>query len=257
MKKKGLIVIGVVFFILIIDQLVKIWVKTSFDYQETQSLIDGFIQLRYIENRGMAFGSTLGDGALPKYVLSLFRFVACIAIAFYIRSLIKKPNIKMGFLIALGLIFSGALGNLIDGMFYDFFFELDDSVLTNLMEDPEFKGQFLTDDKGEFIMRESGFLLGSVVDMFQFTARWPEWMPYVGGGDIFPPIFNVADVAISSGVGLIILKQKSFFPRENNSSWSLFKKKKVAVSDEETIVEEVTSESNIEEVVEDKLQENS
>ena len=232
MKKKSLIVIGVIFLILIIDQLVKIWVKTSFDYQETQSLIDGFIQLRYIENRGMAFGSTLGDGALPKYVLSLFRFAACIAIAFYIRSLIKKPNIKIGFLIALGLIFSGALGNLIDGMFYDFFFELDDSILTNLKEDPEFKGQFLTDDNGDFIMRESGFLLGSVVDMFQFTTRWPQWVPYVGGGDIFPPIFNVADVAISSGVGLIILKQRSFFPREEKGSFTFFKKKKDTESDD-------------------------
>ena len=131
MKKKSLIVISVILIVLLIDQIVKIWVKQDFAITETRELIPGFVQLYFIENRGMAFGTTLGDGIWPKYILSLFRFAAIIGIAVYIRRLIIENEVKYFFLITIALIFAGAAGNLIDGMFYDGYFGIDPTVSEN------------------------------------------------------------------------------------------------------------------------------
>ncbi len=158
----------------------------------------------------MAFGTTLGDGVWAKYVLSIFRFGAIIGIAVYIRKLIKANEVKLSFLITIALIFAGAAGNLIDGMFYDFMFPMDPLVRENWIVN-EFGFPVYGAD-GEILLREGGFFLGSVVDMFEFTVKWPSWTPFdYAGKDIFPFVFNIADASISIGVAIIILRYRKFF----------------------------------------------
>jgi len=213
LKKKSILVIAVILIVLIIDQLVKIWVKTDFQIEESREFIPDFLQLYFIENRGMAFGTTLGDGIWPKYILSIFRLGAIIGIGVYLRRLILEGKENISFLITISLIFAGAAGNLIDGAFYDVYFGIDPSVRTNWMFN-EF-GFPTYDESGNIIVRQGGYLLGSVVDMFQFTVKWPSFVPWgYGGEDIFPFIFNVADFAISVGVGIIILRYRRFFKKE-------------------------------------------
>jgi len=226
LKKKSIIVISVILFVLLIDQLVKIWVKTdllsgilpggNFQITEARPLIPNFVQLYFIENRGMAFGTTLGDGVWAKYILSVFRFAAIIGIAIYLRKLIKEGEVGITFLVTIALIFSGAAGNLIDGVCYDLVFGIDPSIRENWVVN-EFGFQTY-DETGNVILRKGGFLLGSVVDMFQFTLKWPESMPFgLGGQDVFPFIFNVADMAISLGVAMIIFRYKRFFKKEEQT----------------------------------------
>jgi signal peptidase II len=182
------------------------------DPHEQVSIIDGFFQLYYIENRGMAFGTTLGSGAIAKYALSLFRLVAIVGIAYYIYKLLKEKNVHNGLIYSVGLIFAGATGNLIDGMFYDFVWELDPNIAWNWSIDEN--NSWVVDATGNPVLRPHGFLLGSVVDMFQFTATWPSWMPFgLGGKEIFAAIWNVADAAISVGVGIIIFRYRTFFKK--------------------------------------------
>jgi len=217
LKKKSIVVIAVILIVLLIDQLVKIWVKTDFQIEESREFIPKFLQLYFIENRGMAFGTTLGDGIWPKYVLSLFRLGAIVGIAIYLRRLITEGKESVSFLITIALIFAGAAGNLIDGAFYDVYFGIDSSVRTNWMIN-EF-GFPIYDETGNIVLRQGGYLLGSVVDMFQFTVKWPSFMPWgYAGRDIFPFIFNVADFAISVGVGIIILRYRKFFKKEVKTS---------------------------------------
>ncbi|UKN00792.1 signal peptidase II [Paracrocinitomix mangrovi] len=205
---KVVILIGL---ILIIDQIVKVWIKTSFEPYETSTIVDGFFQLHFIENRGMAFGTTFGSGALPKYALSIFRMIAIIGIAYYIIKLIKEKNTHTGLILSVGLIFAGATGNLIDGMLYDYIWDVDCNIYWNQAKDTN--GEPLFDQNG-FVCRPTGFLQGSVVDMFQFTLKWPEAMPFgLGGKEIFGAIWNIADAAISIGVILIIINYRRFFRR--------------------------------------------
>jgi signal peptidase II len=209
-KKAVLIILGV----LILDQIVKIWVKTQMDPGDEGAIpiISGFIQLFYIENPGMAFGTTLGNGAGPKYALSIFRLLAISGIAYYMYKLLKEGNVSMGMIVSLSLIFAGATGNLIDGMFYDYIWDLDPTIRWNWAIDEN--NAYMLTDYGAPVLRDSGFLLGSVVDMFQFTVKWPSWMPFdLGGKEIFAAIWNVADFSISLGVGLIILKYRKFFSK--------------------------------------------
>lgn len=216
LKKKSIIVIAIICIVLIIDQIVKVWVKTDFLIGEARPMVSNIIQFYFIENRGMAFGTTLGDGIWAKYVLSIFRFAAIIGIAIYIKRLIIENEVKMSFLITVALIFAGAAGNLIDGMFYDFAFGVDPSISENWMLN-EFNMPIYGTD-GDIVLRESGFLLGSVVDMFQFTLTWPEWIPFgFDGKEIFPFIFNVADASISLGVAMIVLRYRHFFRKEKST----------------------------------------
>jgi signal peptidase II len=217
LKKKSLIVLAIIFIVLVIDQIVKIWVKTDFSIGEARPMVPNIIQLYFIENRGMAFGTTLGDGIWAKYVLSLFRFAAIIGIAIYIKRLIIENEVKIPFLMTVALIFAGATGNLIDGMFYDFVFGVDPSISENWVLN-DFNMPIYGAD-GNLVLRENGFLLGSVVDMLQFTLTWPEWVPFgYNGKEIFPFIFNVADASISLGFAIIVLRYRHFFKKEKSTN---------------------------------------
>lgn len=199
---------------------------------ESISIVDGFFQLYYTENKGMAFGATLGGGVWAKYALSFFRLGAIIGIGWYLRKLILENQSPKGLLIAVGLVFAGATGNLIDGICYDLIWDFDPTIGWNWARDSN--DNFIIDQTtGELVMRPHGFMLGSVVDMFQFTTTYPSWFPSINlnlpsflggrnlidiypGKEIFGAIWNLADLSISVGVGLIIFRYRKFFRRPSN-----------------------------------------
>lgn len=159
-----------------------------------------WFQIFFVENEGMAWGWKFG-GDWGKMILTLFRLVAVIIGVFYIRSIIKK-KLHPGFIACVGLIFAGALGNLIDSMFYGMIFE--ESTYTHVARMFPAGGGY------------AGFLHGKVVDMLYFPiihSHYPSWIPFVGGEEFefFSPVFNIADASISCGVIAIILFQKKFF----------------------------------------------
>lgn len=211
-----MITFGVVLLVLIIDQVVKIWMKTSFDYGDSSiNLIGDWLKLNYVENQGMAFGATLGGGMWGKLLLSIFRIVAISAITYYIVKQIKQKA-RIEFLIVTGLILAGAAGNLIDSMFYDFIFsaDFDPCIPYNQLEGSGNLAECTYYGYTESVeVRHQGFLFGNVVDMFQFDAVWPDWVPWVGGSQVFPAIWNVADAAISVGVIMVLIRQRAYFPK--------------------------------------------
>lgn len=214
MKRKVLIIGCIIFFLLLIDQLTKIYIKSSFSSNETNFILGDWFALHYIENPGMAFGTTFGSEIWHKLALSLLRVFAIIFIGIFIYKEIKK-DAKIEYLIAISLIFSGATGNLIDSMLYDFIFPFNPCEGFNQLAGSGIKMNCM--DYG-FIqtleVRHQGFLLGNVVDMFQFNFYWPKWVPYFSGQAIFPAIWNIADACITSGVILIIIRQKKYFPKK-------------------------------------------
>ena len=214
MKKKLTIVFLIVLSLLIIDQLVKIYIKTSFDSDEVKYVFGNWFALHFIENQGMAFGTTFGSAMWHKLALSLFRVVAIFALAYYIFTEAKK-GAKMEFLVAVGFVFAGATGNLLDSMFYDFYFPFNPCEGFNQLQGSGIKMN-CTDYGFTYPVevRHKGFLFGNVVDMFQFDVNWPKWVPYVGGNQIFPAIWNVADACITLGIFTIILRQKVYFPKK-------------------------------------------
>ncbi len=214
MKKKLTIVFLIVLSLLIIDQLVKIYIKTSFDSDEVKYVFGNWFALHFIENQGMAFGTTFGSEMWHKLALSLFRVVAIFALAYYIFKEAKK-GAKLEFLVAVSFVFAGATGNLLDSMFYDFFFPFNPCEGFNQLQGSGIKMN-CTDYGFTYPVevRHKGFLFGNVVDMFQFDVNWPKWVPYVGGNQIFPAIWNVADACITLGIFTIILRQKVYFPKK-------------------------------------------
>ena len=210
MKKNILIVAIMVAIILIADQALKVYIKTTFAPGEIVPVFGNWFLLDYTENPGMAFGTTFGAAKWHKLALSIFRIIAIIGICiFWFRQ--AKEGARREFLIALGFILAGATGNLIDSMVYDFIFPYEPCMPFNTMEG----SGILTDCGifGQIETRHTGFLMGNVVDMFKFQAFWPEWMPLVGGREVFPAIWNVADAAITTGVILVLLRQKHYFPK--------------------------------------------
>jgi signal peptidase II len=213
-KRKVLIIGSIIFFLLLIDQLTKIYIKSSFSSNETNFILGDWFALHYIENPGMAFGTTFGSEIWHKLALSLLRVVAIIFIGIFIYKEIKK-DAKIEYLIAISLIFSGATGNLIDSMLYDFIFPFNPCEGFNQLAGSGIKMNCMDYGfKQTLEVRHQGFLLGNVVDMFQFNFYWPKWVPYFSGQAIFPAIWNIADACITSGVILIIIRQKKYFPKK-------------------------------------------
>lgn len=180
----------VVFAVLLIDQIIKIWVKTSMTLHESIHVTDWFY-ITFIENNGMAFGMQLGS----KIILSLFRVVAISALGYYIWLEVKR-RAKTGYIVCLSFILAGAVGNLLDCMFYGLVFNASS---------PFYLSYFVPFGTGY-----APFLMGKVVDMFYFPlieTEWPAWMPFVGGDHFvfFSPVFNFADSCISVSVVWLIL----------------------------------------------------
>jgi signal peptidase II len=184
--------------ILLIDQISKIWIKTNMMLGEDIHVFSWFI-IHFTENPGMAFGWQWG-GDIGKYFLTSFRMIAAVLIFIWmLRS--ARQNLVVPAQVALALIFAGAVGNLIDSLFYGIVFDHSYHQVATFF--PEEGGY-------------GSFMLGKVVDMLYFPlidTTWPQWMPFVGGDNFvfFRPVFNIADVSISVGVGLLLLYQKHIF----------------------------------------------
>ncbi len=211
LQKKTIIVAAVVAFILVLDQVIKVYVKTHFAPYDSYPLLGNWFVAEYIENQGMAFGTVFGSQAWHKLALSIFRIVAISAIVYYWIKQAKR-GAPMEFLVAIGFVMAGATGNLIDSMFYDFIFEYDPCVRFNFLE-----GSGIEHDCAFWGIQETrhtGFLQGNVVDMFRFNATWPQWVPWLGGEQVFPAIWNVADGAITLGVIMVFIRQRKYFPKK-------------------------------------------
>jgi signal peptidase II len=200
---KARTIVLTILIILIADQVLKIWVKTHMHLGEQIPMLDGWFRIYFIENEGMAWGWKFG-GEWGKMTLTLFRLVAVVFGIFYIRSILQK-NYSRGFLICVALIFAGAMGNLIDSMFYGLIFQDSERVAVSKIFPPH---------------GYAGFLHGRVVDMLYFPLiedkMLPSWVPVWGGErfTFFSPIFNIADASISVGVIAILLFQKRFFQKK-------------------------------------------
>lgn len=204
-RKKQYTLLGIiVFLILILDQSIKFWVKSTFD-QTPINVFGDWFRMIYVENPGMAFGTTFGAGIWPKLILSILRIGAITAIIFYLLKKLKTEN-NLELAIVGAFILGGAAGNLLDSMFYDFIFPFDPCYYYNFQEGSKifYNCSFL----GEVEIRPKGFLLSNVVDMFQFNVIYPKWVPFVGGSEVFPAVWNIADASISVGVIWIIIRYK-------------------------------------------------
>jgi len=195
MMTQGRLALLLVIAILFLDQCIKIWVKTHMHLHESIHVLDWFY-ISFIENNGMAYGMQLGS----KLLLSLFRVVAISGIGYYLWLQVKRKA-SMGYVACLSMIVAGAIGNLIDCMFYGLCFEASTTYTLASMV-PMGEGY-------------APFLMGKVVDMFYFpliVTTYPDWFPFWGGQEFifFSPVFNFADASISVGVVALFL----FFRKE-------------------------------------------
>lgn len=186
-KGRALIVLGVL--LVVIDQVIKVLVKTNMSIGESIHVFGDWFQIYFIENEGMAFGLKFG-GAVGKFLLTLFRLVLFGALVWWIRRLVRKPDTPTGVVVGLSMIAAGALGNVIDCLFYGLIWDY------------------------------APFMFGRVVDMFYFPiidTVFPEWVPIVGGDPFlfFAPVFNFADSCVTCGALYLIFFQFRYFAKEN------------------------------------------
>lgn len=185
---------------IILDQVLKIYIKTNYKLGDGFQVFSWF-HIHFVENNGMAMGIEFG-GKIGKLFLSLFRIVAVFGIIYWLVQNIKK-KVHNAVIIAIALIFSGAVGNIIDSVFYGVIFDSSNGKVATLFAEKPY---------GELFY-------GKVVDMFYFPF-WegvlPSWIPFVGGEDFvfFQYIFNPADAFISVGVALLFMYSKHAFPKE-------------------------------------------
>lgn len=198
-------VVLIILAVIIADQALKIWIKTTFPFGHVTDVMGlKWFKLYFIENEGMAWGWKFG-GEWGKMALTLFRLAAVIFGTWYLGKIVKQ-HFHRGFIVCAALIYAGALGNLIDSMFYGLFFSASDySAVASIF--PKEGGY-------------AGFLHGKVVDMLYFPiirSSFPNWVPVWGGEnfEFFSPIFNIADASISTGVITLLVFQKRFFKKHN------------------------------------------
>ncbi|MGB5818569.1 MAG: lipoprotein signal peptidase [Saonia sp.] len=205
--KKSLLLIAV---ILLIDQLSKIYIKTNFVLGESVTVFSWF-RILFIENEGAAWGTKLSDilpisDSLGKLVLTIFRLFAIFGIGYWLYDTIKK-RASNTLIIAVSFIFAGALGNILDSVFYGALFNDSTNQTATLFSSEPYGSLFY----------------GKVVDMLYFPlvdTTWPEWMPYLGGKNFrfFEPVFNIADTAISTGVGILLVFNKKAFGKKEKEA---------------------------------------
>ncbi len=188
--------------ILVLDQALKIWIKTHMTLGQEFSVIGNWFILHFIENNGMAFGMEFA-GKTGKLILSIFRVIAVVGIGLYLRHIIKE-GAPYGLVFSISAIFAGAIGNIIDSAFYGIIFT--DSGFFQLASIFPKEGGY------------SSFLHGRVVDMLYFPVikgYYPSWFPWNAGGEFifFRPVFNLADSSITIGVSSILIFQKHFFKK--------------------------------------------
>ena len=185
-KGKKLLILGIL--LVVIDQIIKILVKTNMSIGESIHVFGDWFQLYFIENEGMAFGMKFG-GTAGKFLLSLFRIIFFSVLVYWISRLLKKPDTPSGVTVGLTMITAGALGNIIDCFFYGLIWDY------------------------------APFMFGKVVDMFYFPiidTTFPEWMPLIGGNPFrfFAPVFNFADSCVTCGTLYLIFFQWKFFAKD-------------------------------------------
>ncbi len=191
--------IAIILLILIIDQILKIWIKTHMILGQEYDILGNWFIIHFTENNGMAFGIEFW-GKNGKIFLTLFRIIAVIGIGWYLKTLIKQNAPKM-VVISIALIMAGAIGNILDSIFYGVIF--DESFYQI--------AKFMPRDGGY-----SAWLQGRVVDMFYFpifNGHYPSWFPFWANQEFifFRPVFNIADSSITIGVGYILIFERSFF----------------------------------------------
>ena len=201
-KKQTLLLIAIILFF---DQVSKIYIKTHFELGQELQVFNWF-RVFFIENEGMAWGAKLSDissyitDSTAKLFLSIFRVFAVCGIGYWLFQSIQKQASKM-LIVSVTLVFSGALGNIIDSVFYGLLFNSSSGQIATFLPTKGYSGLFY----------------GNVVDMLYFPlfkGSFPEWFPFFGGQyfSFFDPVFNIADMAISTGIGLLLFFNKKSFP---------------------------------------------
>ena len=216
MKYRNAILI--ILLIIIADQVLKIYVKTTFCNGDDVKIMGGWFKMHFIENEGMAYGLKISESVIGKLLLSSFRLIAVVFGFYLLKRLITKGYGK-GVIICGSLILAGALGNLLDSLFYGLIFT--DSPYSCFSGNYENLTSMLQNHNREAVAHFTKFgtgygkvLQGKVVDMLYFPlvdTQLPKWVPFLGGKNFvfFEPVFNIADAAISVGVLTLVFFQKS------------------------------------------------